>query len=1089
MGDPLKPSALAAVRPLLTEFASALKQAEAWSVAAQPEDQLKAPTQRLLHGLGRAFRLNVESPTEVRIAEIKGRPDLGVLVNGLLCGFVELKAPGKGARVERLRGSDREQWEKFKNIPNLVYTDGREWSRYLFGERFGQVVVLDLDHPASPEGLLDLLRGFLLWEPLVPSSPRALAEMLAPLCHLLREEVLEALGVEESAIRQVAMEWREALFPEADDRQFADAYAQTITYTLLLARFEGAERVHTESVEQFLRRKHGLLAQSLRVLTDPQVRGEIDLGVSLLERSISAIDLAALRKKTSDPWLYFYEDFLAKYDPKLRKDRGVYYTPVEVIRCQCRLVAELLREPPFSKPLGFADGDVTVLDPAAGTGAYLLAAFQMGCEAAAERQGPGAISGRATVMARNLHGFEILVGPYAVAHLRLTQAILDAGAELPEDGAHLYLTDTLESPHAETLAKLPFQHRPLANEHRRAQQVKRDTPILVCLGNPPYDRQLIDADDTATERKGGWVRFGEHGDDGIFDDFLSPVRQAGESVHLKNLYNDYVYFWRWALWKVFEQKNGAGIVSFITASSYLRGPGFAGMRKVMRETFDDLWILDLEGDRLGPRKTENVFAIRTPVAIALGVRYRSPQARKPARIRYARLSGTREAKLAQLGAIERFADLDWKDCPAESFAPFLPNGQGDYFQWPLLTDIFPWQHSGAQFKRTWPIGESQAVLAARWKRLAASRLAEKRLLFKETAARRVDESYEAVWGGRLPPLSELDEKSPPPGLTRYGYRSFDRQWALLDPRFADRIRPPLAASHGPRQVYLTSLLSGALGLGPAATVTGEVPDLHHFRGSFGGRDVIPLYRDSAAGEPNVVRGLPTYLAGRLGCKVAAEDLFTYCYALLATPSYAEEFSEELAVPGPRIPIALDPVLFVRTVRYGRRLVFLHTYGERFTDRHGRGVPVGEARCTKAIPTHAEGYPESFTYDAARRTLQVGEGEFAPVSAAAWDFGVSGLEVVKSWLAYRMKAGAGRRSSPLDEIRTERWTAEMTDELLQLVWVLEATLGLFPELRRNLDHIVAGPVVLASELPPPKAYERAAPRLVAGEEDQAELLAL
>jgi hypothetical protein len=250
-----------------------------------------------------------------------------------------------------------------------------------------------------------------------------------------------------------------------------------------------------------------------------------------------------------------------------------------------------------------------------------------------------------------------------------------------------------------------------------------------------------------------------------------------------------------------------------------------------------------------------------------------------------------------------------------------------------------------------------------------------------------------------------------------------------------------------------------------------------------------MYRDSAAAEPNVVRGLPGFLAGRLGCKVAAEDLFAYCYAILATPSYVERFSEELVVPGPRIPITLDPVLFVRTVRYGRRLVFLHTYGERFTAKRGRGLQVGEARCTKAISSRPDGYPGGFTYDPSRRTLRVGEGEFAPVSPAIWEFSVSGLEIVKSWLAYRMKAGAGKSSSPLDEIRPERWTADMTDELLQLLWVLEATIGLFPELRRNLDQIVAGPDFLASELPQPKAHERAAPRLGAYEEEQAELLAL
>jgi predicted helicase len=177
-------------------------------------------------------------------------------------------------------------------------------------------------------------------------------------------------------------------------------------------------------------------------------------------------------------------------------------------------------------------------------------------------------------------------------------------------------------------------YKELGEEYQRAQRVKADVPVLVVLGNPPYDRQQIEAEEAGlVRRKGGWVRYGEGGKEGesIFKSFLNPLEALGWGVHAKNLYNDYVYFWRWALWKVFESKKGPGIVSFITASSYLRGPGFAGMRRVMRETFDDLWLIDLEGDNLGARKTENVFAIQTPVAIAVGVRYGDPPAGNPRR--------------------------------------------------------------------------------------------------------------------------------------------------------------------------------------------------------------------------------------------------------------------------------------------------------------------------------------------------------------------------------------------------------------------------------------------------------------------------
>ena len=304
---------------------------------------------------------------------------------------------------------------------------------------------------------------------------------------------------------------------------------------------------------------------------------------------------------------------------------------------QVRLASELL-ENRFGKRLGFADDGVVFLDPAVGTGTYPVAAVKHGLEKVRNRFGSGAVPARARQMAENMHGFEVLVGPYAVAHLRLTQALEGAindakAAGEPEEKLgqrlNIYLADTLESPNAAPPGGLTLTYRALTEEHETARKVKQGGDILVCLGNPPYDRQTIEEGDTTTQRKGGWVRFGdqvrgaakaeEQGDRAIFRDFTEPATKAGAGVHLKNLYNDYVYFWRWALWRLFEQQTCGGVVTFITASSYLAGPGFVGVREVMRRTFDELWIIDLGGDNLGTRKTPNVFNIRTPVAIAIGV--------------------------------------------------------------------------------------------------------------------------------------------------------------------------------------------------------------------------------------------------------------------------------------------------------------------------------------------------------------------------------------------------------------------------------------------------------------------------------------
>jgi hypothetical protein len=491
-------------------FAEEIRRNFSAGFEAQPEDQLKRPVQGLLEQTGRLLGREVRTRTETRVDEVAGRPDIGVAVERLLSGHVELKAPGKGARTAGYRGSDRTQWQRFVALPNVLYTDGSEWALYRSGERHGAIVRLSPDittaeevEPTTAEELIDLLRDFLFWQPVTPATPRGLAELLAPLCRYLRDEVLHAVAVPDSALARVADDWRRVLFPDADDAEFADAYAQTVTYALLLARFEGTERIDTDAASRDLERRHGLLARTLRILSSPDVRKEIELGVELLERVIGAVDEVRLAHQGDDPWLYFYEDFLAAYDPKLRKARGVYYTPPEVILTQCRLVAALL-EGPFDRPLAFADDDVVSLDPAAGTGAYPRAALALGVDRVRERFGPGAVAGRATRLALNLHAFELLVGPYAVAHLRLTQGILDHGGDLPTDGVHVYLTDTLESPTVEPLPqeRMGFMYQPLADEHRRAREVKARTRVLVCLGNPPYDRQQKEIGEGG-RRKGG----------------------------------------------------------------------------------------------------------------------------------------------------------------------------------------------------------------------------------------------------------------------------------------------------------------------------------------------------------------------------------------------------------------------------------------------------------------------------------------------------------------------------------------------------------------------------------------------------------
>ncbi|MBU1700014.1 MAG: N-6 DNA methylase [Candidatus Eisenbacteria bacterium] len=1075
----------------------------------EPEDQLRAPFEQFMTEAARAMGRKVVCTGETPIPDRIGRPDYAVHLNGLLAGYVELKAPGVGANHSRFKGHNLDQWKRFSAIPNILYTDGNEWALYRSGQRVGKILRLTGDVATEGEKAASakdadmvepLLHDFLSWEPIIPTDRKGkvdlqrFAALIAPLCRMLRDDVTDALRDPASSLIELAKDWRDLLFPDASDNQFADAYAQTVTFALLLGRSEGADPLTLNSAETALAAQHSLLSRALQVLTDTRIRTEMSASLDLLLRVIAVVPHASLAGP-KDPWLYFYEDFLAIYDPKLRKDAGAYYTPVEVVLAQVRLIADLLVNR-FGKRYGFADPSVLTLDPATGTGTYLLGVIEHALNLIEIEEGAGAVAGRATQLATNLYGFELMVGPYAVTDLRISRALRDRGADLPEEGTHIYLTDTLESPNA-TPPRLPAFLQPIAEQHAKALKVKSKVPIIVCLGNPPYDRhQAVDiGGEDNLSRCGGWVRFSdplrdvkkkddkgkvrklktakarlaERENRSILRSFIEPAVDAGHGVHIKNLYNLYVYFWRWALWKVFEHETaqGPGIVSYISASSYLDGDAFCGMREHMRRLCDEIWILDLGGEGRGTRKSENVFAIQTPVAIAVAVRSKKVKKSKPAKVHYAPIEGTRGTKLATLAAIGDFDSVKWQDCPDDWQAPFRPAGKGIYFTWPLLTDLMPWQHSGVQLKRTWPIGPDMETLNHRWRELLSATDRSKAL--RETGDRVVDGTYRVNLTGidDSTPISKLPHDAPMPGLQRYAYRSFDRQYVIADGRLMSRPRPDLWRAHSERQVYLTSLFSQALGCGPALTSSALIPDMDHFRGSYGAKAAVPLYRSPNTSEANILPGFLELLGKAYKRKqLTPEEFLAYVYGIMAQPGFTARYANELETRELRVPITKDVSLFEKVYEIGARLLWLHTYGERFVPKGKRSgqVPHGKAKCVKAVSYKPEHYPDSFHYNGKTRMLHVGYGVFAPVATDVFGFEVSGLKVVQSWLKYRMKKGAGKKSSPLDDVRPERWTSNFTTELLELLWVLEETISGYPEQERLLHAVTDGECFRADELP-------------------------
>lgn len=1051
---------------------------------AQPEDQLKGPVGRLVEAAGDATQIETTFRTETKVDGVAGRPDLGIEAARLPVGNIELKAPGAGSNPTRFKDArSREQWVRFKALPNLIYTDGTSWTLFRSGEQIGQSVALGVSLTDGSthlpgddvlDNLLGLLGSFLNWQPVVPSSPRSLAQMLAPVTRLLRDEVLANVR-EGGVLKKLMTEWQQTLFPDADDATFADGYAQTFTYALLLARLEGApESLTADVAASQLDGDHALLAQSLRVIGQPAVRSAISMPVGLLERLIGAVDAKRLARD-NDPWLYFYEDFLAAYDPVQRNNRGVYYTPIELVRHIVASTDWALRNL-LSKPEGFGSADVVTLDPAAGTGTFPLAALDLAVDEAQKWGGAGYAAEVASRIARNLYAFELLVGPYAVTHLRLARAISDAGGSVPPEGVGVYLTDTLsEAAQASLARQVPIFEQRLVEEQIRAGMVKSpEMRVTVIIGNPPYDRDTSGFSATG-RRKGGIVRHGiTAGSSGLIGDLLSRLDMQSRAQHALQLYNDYVYFWRWAIWKAVEQQEDKpAVVAFVTASSYLTGEGFGGLRALMREKFSDIWVTDLGGDGRGAGVDENVFeGIRTPVAIAVCIRRADTDDRTPAKVRYRRLTGAREEKLSFLdGNIQLDDSGYWKASSEGATSSFVPSSASEYASWLALKDVFPWTARGIQFSRSWPVAETRELAERRWKTLVASAGSDRASLLKASRDADPNREYSSFLqvGKRLPRISLLSDDAEADGFHEIGFRSFDRQWTVADSRVIDMPRPALWQVRSGTQVYFTSV-DAQTSEGPALVPHLDVPDLN----STNNRGGIVLPLEKGGQGTNIHPGLVARLREAFGRAVEPGHVAAYVYAMTGTGAFVRKFASDIPDDGIRVPFTSDEETFFKVATAGNRLLLALTRNaRRFFWSEDVTVPKSSARVDVPIQGNTDPYPENFSYDATSRVLRVGAGTLSEVDPAVWDFRVSGYPVLSGWLGYRMQVRSGKRSSDLDDLRPAVWN--MTKELLDLIATISHLIAVEPTHESLIDLVLGGALVDSSTISPVPPEAAQAPR--------------
>lgn len=1062
------------------------------AIAGAPEDQLRGPLEALVRDLAEIAGLPpgaVHLVGETSLSALKTRPDFAATVHNALVGFIEVKAPGKGADPRRFTDPhDKDQWEKLKSLPNLLYTDGSAFSLWRDGKLEESIVHLEGHIEtagaklSAPPALPTLISDFLHWSPIPPKTAKQLAQVSARLCRLLRDEVIEQMARGSPGLTGLAEDWRKLLFPQADDAQFADGYAQAVTFGLLVARARDISLAEgTEAAAQELRKSNSLIGTALRLLTENSSNQDaLKTSLGTLTRVLDAVDWHIISKDKPEAWLYFYEDFLEVYDNALRKRTGSYYTPPEVVSAMVNLVDEVLRGPLFERSAGFASADVIVADPAVGTGTFLLGVLRRIAETVAKDQGEGAVRGAIEAAAKRVIGFELQFGPFAVAQLRLIAELQALMQKPPLPELRLFITDTLGNPFIEE-ERLGQTYEPIAVSRRAANKVKKEERITVVIGNPPYKNQAGGL--------GGWIEIGSNGRAAPMDRWTPPAEWgvSAQAHHLKNLY---VYFWRWATLKVFgagwqdatgeQEADRYGVVCFITAAGFLNGPGFQKMREDLRSDCNEIWVIDCSPEGHQPDVPTRIFEdVQQPVCIVLGARSSQKSREIPARLRYTTLpNGRRKAKFDALANLS-LVDSDWTSGAGGWREPFLPEQRGAWAEFPPLLDFFAWSSPGAKTHRTWVISPDIGSLEKRWDALQNENdLIQKEELFHSDRDRYLSKKVKVDLGAyHVRQITVEQDQGPVVAPCRYAFRSFDRQWIVPDHRLLSMARPDLWSSDSSKQVYLTCLEAHSPQNGPVITFTELIPDNDHYKGSFAGR-VLPLWRDRETTQPNVKPALLKHLANVYALPVKAEDVMGYLAAMMAHPAFTVRFKSDLVRPGLHVPLTADAKLFTEAVALGREVVWLHTYGERFADP-AASRPKAPPRLPEesapripakgAIPSAPEPLPDTMDYDPATRRLKIGNGYVENVTPEMWAYEVSGMNVLRQWFSYRKRdrskplIGDRRPPSPLDQIQPESWLPEYTTDLLDLLHVLGRLIALEPRQADLLDRIGASRLLSAKEL--------------------------
>jgi predicted helicase len=941
-----------------------------------------------------------------------GSPDFRVTRKSVPLGHVETKDIGANLdEMERGKGPHGEQFTRYRDgLPNWILSDYLEFRWFVGGQKRLTVRIAELDAKGKIKPLSDgegklqeLLTAFFEQEAPTVGTAKELAQRMAGMTRIIRDLIIGTFEHEKEQgwLHNWLAAFRETLIPELDEKQFADMFAQTLAYGLFAARVHAppgkpfSREMAAYSLPKtnpFLRK---LFAEIAGVDMPDSIAWAVDDVVELLKHADMVEILTDFGKGMGkeDPVVHFYETFLAAYDPKMREIRGVYYTPEPVVSYIVRSIDHLLKTC-FNRPKGLADEGSLILDPAVGTATFLYFVIEQIHRKFARQA--GAWDGYvAKHLLNRVFGFELLMAPYAVAHLKLGMQLQETGYKFGSDQRlGIYLTNTLEEAAKKSEHLIASW---ISEEANAAADIKRDKPIMVVLGNPPYSG--------ISANRGKWITR-------LVQDYREvDGRPLGEKKVW--LADDYVKFLRFAQWRIAQ--TGQGIVAMITNHGFLDNPTFRGMRQSLLRDFDEIYVFNLHGStkkRQRPSdggKDENVFDIQQGVAITIFVR--RPEHDGQAAVRYADLWGTRAAKYERLSECD-VTTVSWKDLsPSTPYYFFVPRSERhrrEYERCWKVNDIFPMNMSGIVTARDkFVVDLDRADLRTRIDLFCnleeSDEAIEGQLRLSENYAWRVHEARREL----------MAERHRDRFFARVLYRPFDVRHIFYHSAVVWRPREAVMRHMDADNLALATTRSVETGFFEHVLCTRQMMD-HHAVSLKEVNYLFPLYirpngdlpPDLFAHEngrvPNLSAKFVDAIAAKLGVRfiaegcgdlrktVGPEDVFHYTYAVFHSPTYRARYAEFLKIDFPRLPLTTDLKLFRKLVAKGAELVALHLMESPIL-----------AQFVTEFSAKGDNVMEKVRYTDNDHRVWINPTQyFQGVPKGCWDFHIGGYQVCEKWLKDR-----------------------------------------------------------------------------------------